>query len=110
MPDRQYLDPQEFIDAGYLQEANRLFFHPLGLALEWVPGDTFLWRDSEDRLAEERVMQCRVWDERDDPEGIRFAEPLPDHVKADAVARQHVERRQAREDALGYWIQPVEQP
>ena len=25
---------KEFVDAGYLQEVNRQFFHPLGLALE----------------------------------------------------------------------------
>lgn len=110
MPDRKYLDPQEFIDAGYLQEANRLFFHPLGLALQ--VDEVAQPYDVAGRVsfAPSRSMTVRVWDERDDPEGIRFAEPLPDPVKADAVARQHVERRQAREDALGYWIQPVERP
>jgi hypothetical protein len=31
--ERKYLDAAEFQRVGFLQEANRLFFHPLGLAL-----------------------------------------------------------------------------
>ena len=30
----KYLDIKEFREKGYLQEVNRRFFHPLGLALE----------------------------------------------------------------------------
>lgn len=33
MNEIKYLDIKEFVDKGYLQEANRQFFHPLGLAL-----------------------------------------------------------------------------
>lgn len=51
---------QEFMDHGYLQEVNRQFFHPLGLALEVVVSD-----DEEPRIG-------GVWDYRDDPEGIYF--------------------------------------
>ncbi len=29
----KYIDIREFVEEGFLQEANRLFFHPLGLAL-----------------------------------------------------------------------------
>ena len=32
--DTKYIDIKEFKDKGYLQEVNRRFFHPLGLALE----------------------------------------------------------------------------
>jgi hypothetical protein len=31
--DMKKMDIGEFLEKGYLQEANRLFFHPLGLAL-----------------------------------------------------------------------------
>lgn len=34
MDDRKRIDPGEFREIGFLQEANRLFFHPHGLALE----------------------------------------------------------------------------
>lgn len=36
---------KEFREEGYLQEANRQFFHPLGLALEIIvlPDGTELW-------------------------------------------------------------------
>ena len=33
------MDLNEFLDAGYLQEVNRLFFHPLGLALAFLQDD-----------------------------------------------------------------------
>ena len=57
--DRKYLDARTLVDGGYLQEANRQFFHPLGLALALEDG------------------ALRVWDCRDDPEGICFADGLP---------------------------------
>lgn len=61
MGDVKYLSVAEFVSAGWLQEANRLFFHPHGLALEvTVPdegGEPFL---------------SGVWDYRDDPEGVVF--------------------------------------
>jgi hypothetical protein len=34
----KHMDLGEFRDLGFLQEANRQFFHPLGLALEWNDG------------------------------------------------------------------------
>lgn len=39
MPDRKYLDINEFVDGGYLQEVNRQLLHPLGLALEVTTAD-----------------------------------------------------------------------
>ena len=85
------LPPDELISEGYLQEANRRFFHPLGLALAV---------DSDGALL--------VLDARDDPEGIVFVvgdgeEPL--HVKADRVAAIEAERLESRKLALGFWIQ-----
>jgi len=52
---------KEFRELGFLQEANRLFFHPLGLALEVIIEDD----SGETRLG-------GIWDYRDDPEGIFF--------------------------------------
>lgn len=45
-----------FQDSGYLQEANRQFFHPLGLALAVVDGSTL------------SIIDCR----NDDLDGIWF--------------------------------------
>lgn len=52
---------KEFRALGFLQEANRQFFHPHGLALEVViDTDT-----GEERLG-------GIWDYRDDPEGVLY--------------------------------------
>jgi hypothetical protein len=48
-----------------------------------------------------------IWDHRDDPEGVAFAEDALDPAKAAAVAVEENLRRGLREAALGYWVQPV---
>ena len=53
-------DISEIRKNGYIQEANRLFFHPLGLAIEVVVDDT-----GNEYLG-------GIWDYREDPEGIYF--------------------------------------
>jgi hypothetical protein len=55
------IDIKEFREKGYLQEANRLFFHPLGLALEVI---------IDKETGEEKLGG--IWDYREDPEGILF--------------------------------------
>lgn len=87
------MDVAEFREFGYLQELNRAFLHPLGLALEVVVED-----DGTERLG-------GVWDYRDDPEGIRY-EGVDLFEKAQRVAAERERRRPAREAALGYWQQP----
>ncbi len=87
--DRKYLDARTLVDGGYLQEANRQFFHPLGLALALEDG------------------ALRVWDCRDDPEGICFADGLPLRAKATHIAVTEGSRYAARKTALGYWVQPL---
>jgi len=52
---------KEFRDAGYLQEVNRRFLHPLGLALEVIVDE----EDGSEKLG-------GIWDSRDDPEGFVF--------------------------------------
>lgn len=61
MSDVKRMDIKQFRELGYLQEANRQFFHPHGLALEIV--------------ADDETGDCRlggIWDYRADPEGIIF--------------------------------------
>jgi hypothetical protein len=86
----RYLDPATFRDHGYLQESNRLFFHPLGLALE-LGGDGLL----------------RVEDYRYDLEGMIFDESEDLLGKALSVRQIQQSRRRPRHEALGYWLQPV---
>jgi hypothetical protein len=87
-----YLDINEFADFGYLQEVNRLFFHPLGLALEITIED-----DGSAHLS-------GIWDYRDDPEGIIFEKV--DGDKLQRVNDARIARKKGRQKALGYFIQP----
>ena len=86
---------KEFRELGYLQEVNRGFFHPLGLALETTIGD-----DNVESLS-------GIQDYRDDPEGMRYEE-LDLQSKAKLVEEERERRRPARETILGYWQQPSE--
>jgi hypothetical protein len=86
---------QELKDSGLLQEVNRRFFHPLGLALaiQMPTGNG-------------AVGRLMVIDGRDDPEGILFA--VGDlAAKAEAVRAEWDRREPARRAALGYMVQPV---
>lgn len=57
----KYLSLKEFRDLGYLQEANRQFFHPLGLALGFRINE-----ETED------IEFDRIWDSRDSEGGISY--------------------------------------
>lgn len=93
----------ELRDGGYLQEVNRRFFHPLGLAL----GVT-IEADDDGKPIHDVDAELFVYDVRDDPEGMCFGsdELAP---KAHLVDQAEKQRRPAREDALGYWVQPIEE-
>ena len=71
--DIKRIDIKEFREKGFLQEANRKFFHPLGLALEIV-----IEEDGSERLG-------GVWDYRDDPEGMFFGPEMINQEKIDHV-------------------------
>ena len=96
---------KEFRELGYLQEMNRQFLHPLGLAMEIIVND-----DGTETLG-------GVWDYREDPEGIRFAyadkemtsmERLEQaEKKAEYIRQEQNSRRPSREEALGFWIEPL---
>lgn len=87
---------EEFVETGLLQEVNRQFFHPLGLALAV---------ESEDghpaRLA--YIIDCR-----DDPEGIVFNDFTPEQVARGRAVLAEQERRDAsRRELLGFEIEPL---
>lgn len=95
--ERKWLSLREFRDAGYLQEVNRQFFHPLGLALVLELGEN----EAEDRIV-------GLWDYRDDPEGVIFAESNPpDQRMAKRIANEFTEKGSVRFNRFGWMIQPV---
>ena len=79
----KYMPIEEFKERGYLQEANRLFFHPRGLALA-------VSRNDED----ESMELCGIQDCRDDPEGLVFDDF--DEEKAGIIYDEAIDRRKAR--------------
>jgi len=70
----KYMSIKEFRELGLLQELNRLFLHPCGLALEIVQNE-----DGTEQFG-------GVWDYRDDPIGMEFGAGMIDRDKADRVA------------------------
>jgi hypothetical protein len=97
--DIKHMPIAEFRAEGWLQEINRRLLHPAGLALEVT---------IDDDTGEEHISG--VWDYRDDPEGIAYADDgdyAPDPGKARAVDRALAAKRPGRETALGYFIQPI---
>jgi len=93
--DVKWMDLAEFRDQGYLQEINRRFLHPLGLALAVEVEDG------------KPVALAGVQDARHDPEGLIFAEGMIDGEKARFVGRTLVNRTAERAEVLGYAVQPV---
>lgn len=61
---------EEFRVQGYLQEVNRRFLHPLGLALS-IETDT----GGPEKFGE-------IWDYRDDPEGMLFGDSMLEDPEA----------------------------
>ena len=97
MSDIKYIDIEEFREAGYLQEANRRFFHPLGLALSLGKAEDESWN------------LHGIWDYRDDPEGIIFGDlDSPEsREKAQRIDEEWVKRAIVRMKSLGYIVQPI---
>jgi len=88
---------KEFVEQGFLQEANRLFFHPRGLALE-----VFTLEDGA-------MVFGEPWDYRKEKEGIVFTDLTKDFnkIKADNVERELEKHREEREELFGNIIQPI---
>ena len=99
----KHMDIKEFREKGYLQEINRRFLHPLGLALYT-------------RIDDETGIETLggLWDYRDDPEGLIFdiAVSAKDRVedfrlKAEYVQAEAMKHADARASAFGYVIEPI---
>ncbi len=86
------IDIKEFRKLGFLQEVNRLFFHPRGLALEVKIDD-----NGNESLG-------GVWDYRDDPEGMIFGGEI-NQEKVENVKKIYKEKALNRQKELGYVIQ-----
>lgn len=98
--DIKRMDIAEFRERGYLFEANRMFFHPLGLALEVIVNE----ETGEEELG-------GIWDFRDDPEGILFRPEVFDEETRDRVNKIREERAEkagVRFERYGFVLQPVE--
>jgi len=92
----RYIPLAEFRDVGYLQEINRLFLHPLGLAMEIY---------IDDETGEGGFVG--IWDCRHDPEGITFAPDMISIEKAQNVKNASRKFQDARRTFLGHEIQPL---
>jgi hypothetical protein len=93
-----YISVKDFRRLGYLQELNRLFLHPLGMALEI------------DVAADGTETLGGIWDYRDDPEGIIFDPSEIDEEFVDRAIRISDERHklvESRLELLGFAIQPI---
>ena len=100
--DIKYIDIKEFREKGYLQEINRQFLHPLGLALEIKIND-----DGGEVLG-------GVWDYREDEEGIYYDLKNSDQTRIDNFTRKEnfIKSEQEiigknRENKLGFIVEPI---
>lgn len=96
----KWLDLNEFVSEGYLQEVNRRFFHPLGLAMS-------VTRDDETGKV---TGITGFWDYRDDPEGIIFGENDGELAESRKQKCSHIQelfdrKCATRKSLLGYDIQ-----
>lgn len=87
------MDLSEFRELGYLQEVNRGFFHPHGLALEMA-------------IDNGQFSISGVWDYREDPEGIIFVDGAIDPQKIDTVKAELKKHVDARVKLFDHIIQP----
>ncbi len=94
----KYMDLNEFVSSGLLQEVNRQFFHPLGLALEVMC--------EEDGTV---TAITGIQDNRCYAEGMYFGEFTEDSVRKMKEVEDLMKfTKECREEMLGYFIQPVE--
>jgi hypothetical protein len=103
--DIKRIDIKEFREKGYLQELNRRFLHPLGLALEIIIDD-----DNNEKLG-------GIWDYRNDEEGIYYDIEKSNierkrifNTKKNFIDSELGYRREQRKNKLGFDIEPVSNP
>lgn len=102
--DIKYIDIKEFREKGYLQELNRRFLHPLGLALEVKIED-----DGTEVLG-------GVWDYREDLEGIYYDLENSDETRINNFKRKKnfIDSElqiigDSRMKKLGFIIEPIDE-
>lgn len=96
---------KEFREKGYLQELNRRFLHPLGLALEVIVS-----KDGNEKLG-------GVWDYRDDEEGMYYGLNDPKFTsekrleefrnKYNLIETEMTKRASGRKKTLGFFREPI---
>jgi hypothetical protein len=96
MSDVKRMTAKEFRELGYLQELNRRFLHPLGLALE-----VSISEDGVESFGD-------VWDYRDDPEGVIYDPSMIQPERAKRIERERMKLARSRYDRLGFEIQPAD--
>ncbi len=87
---------KEFQKLGFIQEINRRLLHPCGLALEVII-----------ELDTGEATLGGVWDYRDDPEGIYFADEVLSRAKTKSVTDLFNSKLNHRREVFGHIIQPV---
>lgn len=101
--DISVMEVEEFMKVGLLQELNRQFLHPRGLAMEV--------REDEGPNGGKFYSFGRIWDYRSDPEGVVFGEGVLDtpeaRSKAERVQRMFWDKRDVRIKSLGWPVQPI---
>lgn len=96
------LSPTELRSSGILQEANRLFFHPAGLAL------TVEFHDDEDALGNTLPGRCQVVSVTgSDDEGMELTNPTAE--RAETFRRLSLTTRERRQEVFGWpdGVQPL---
>jgi hypothetical protein len=91
----------QFVELGYLQELNRQFLHPLGIALLVI-------KDSNGNHTLHAIQDCR-----DDIEGIIFNDDGDNNLrvlKENYIKEQTRIREKSRMAKLGFYIQPILSP
>ena len=96
------MDIKEFRELGYLQELNRTFLHPLGLALE------------VSQESDGREWISGVWDYREDEEGIYYDITNSNEERIDRFSKnedfinnEFKNRIIKRKLKLGFGIEPI---
>ena len=117
----KHIDITEFREKGYLQEANRRFFHPIGLALVisvFPRYGGFLYhivKAFKVLILGTKEEITGIWDHREDPEGMYFdflhqSDPnrrLQALLKEMYVEAEIFVRREVREKMFGNYIEPI---
>jgi len=98
---RETMSLEEFREGGYLQELNREFLHPLGLAMSVICEN-----DDDGNL--KAVEFGGIVDARSDPEGMLFAEGVIDEDAMKKVDREFAEKAEYRMENYGFVIQSAD--